>query len=595
MSGTTPYARPLKPAGGIEAVWLIPASDIVSATYGDGCCTGLTLRAGASADQWPILEQSSSFREENLNPDGPPRFRHTLTLVADPEESGTASVNDSSHGSRPKARSPASKPHRASSCWREGRKIRSRATPAAHGDPVRIPNEIRRTSRPRPDAGRRGYGPGTAHPGTITDRGCPATRPAASVFKPIPMNTKQKLKKTALVKAVRRDDPYLTLGAARVESDKFWRWGDDNLFPAALALMSRRSTTHRRIINDKADYISGKGFTFDPEVPLLGAFVAQVNGSGESLRQVCSKLSFDKSLFGNAFLEVVTDEKHSFLALYHQDASRCRVAKDSRHILLHHDWSRFSAADARTLPLYPLFERQDDGTLRAIVHYKDYEPMFEHYGVPPYIAGFGVSAIAYKTDRWNISRLDNSFQLSGVMMLDSTMDDEAQAERIMRTAEEKFAGNPGQVMFVLREGAAEDHSRFIPIASQNEGDWRSLHEQATSDIVVAHSWFRTLSGLDYASGFSAERILHEYEIALNTVILGEQAELLEPIREIIGRILGADPSSLEIVNRPPTRSKPLYMKVWEARKADGLDYDPEDERQQHFLAEITKYNLRSID
>ena len=65
---------------------LIPASDIVSATYGDGCCTGLTLRAGASADQWLILEQSSSFREENLNPDGPPRFRHTLTLVADPEE-----------------------------------------------------------------------------------------------------------------------------------------------------------------------------------------------------------------------------------------------------------------------------------------------------------------------------------------------------------------------------------------------------------------------------------------------------------------------------------------------------------------------------
>ena len=52
------------------------------------------------------------------------------------------------------------------------------------------------------------------------------------------MNTKQKLKKTALVKAVRRDDPYLTLGAARVESDKFWRWGDDNLFPTALALMS---------------------------------------------------------------------------------------------------------------------------------------------------------------------------------------------------------------------------------------------------------------------------------------------------------------------------------------------------------------------
>ena len=48
--------------------------------------------------------------------------------------------------------------------------------------------------------------------------------------------------------------------------------------------MSRRSTTHRRIINDKADYIAGKGFSFDETQPLLAAMVARVNGRGESLR-----------------------------------------------------------------------------------------------------------------------------------------------------------------------------------------------------------------------------------------------------------------------------------------------------------------------
>ena len=392
-----------------------------------------------------------------------------------------------------------------------------------------------------------------------------------------------------------RTDPYISFGTTRVESDAFWRWGDDNLFPMALALMARRSTTHRRIINDKADYISGKGFTCDGEhEPQLAAFIRRVNGQGESLRQLLSKLAFDKALFGNAFLEAVTDPGHTFLALYHQDATRCRVARDSQHILLHHDWSAFRAEEARTLPLYPLFEEQADGTLRTMIHYKDYEPAFEHCGVPPYIAGLHVSAIAYKTDRWNISRLDNSFQLSGVMMLDSSAGNEADAERIVRLAERKFAGNPGQVMFVIREGGDDDNSRFIPIASQNEGDWEALHEQATADIVVAHSWFRTLSGLDYSSGFSAERILHEYEVALNTVILAEQAELTEPVRRVISELLGFDTSSLEIVNRPPTRSKPIYMKVWEARKADGLDYDPEDPRQQAFLSEISKYNITSI-
>ena len=331
--------------------------------------------------------------------------------------------------------------------------------------------------------------------------------------------SKTKRIKTA-VGVANRTDPYYALGSSRVESDKFWRWGDDNLFPAALALMARRSTTHRRIINDKADYISGKGFTCDEtQQPQLAAFVRCVNGRGESLRQVLGKLAFDKSLFGNAFLEAVTDTGHTFLSLYHQDASRCRVARDSKHILLHHDWTAFKPAEARTLPLYPDFEVQEDGTLRSIVHYKDYEPMFEHYGVPPYIAGFSVSAIAWKTDRWNISRLDNSFQLSGVMMLDSSVDNEAEAERI----------------------------------------------------------------------------LHEYEVALNTVILAEQDELTEPIRAVIASVLGLDTASLQIVNRPPTRSKPIYMKVWEARKADGLDYDPEDERQQAFLSEITKYNIRSIE
>ena len=400
--------------------------------------------------------------------------------------------------------------------------------------------------------------------------------------------------KSVMCSATSSADTLYSLSSSTVDSSDFWRWGVDNRLPEALSLLSRRSTTHRRIINDKADYISGKGFTYDATQPLLGDIVERVNGTGESLRQVLNKLAFDKALFGNAFLEVVTDEKHSFLSLYHQDATRCRVAKDSLHILLHHDWSQFRMSEAVSLPIYPAFEKKEDGTLRSIIHYKDYEPQFEHYGVPQYIAGMNVSAIAYKTDRWNIARLDNSFQLSGVMMLDGAVDSEEEAASLARMAEQRFAGKPGQVMFVIKSDGEGDNSRFIPIESQNDGDWRALHEQATSDIVVAHSWFRSLSGLDYSSGFSSERILHEYEVALNTVILGEQAELLEPITSAITMVLGVDCSSLEIINRPPTRSKPIYMKVWEARKADGLDYDENDERQQLFLSEITKYNLKEI-
>ncbi len=388
-------------------------------------------------------------------------------------------------------------------------------------------------------------------------------------------------------------DPFRAAGLT-VSDPAFWRWGDDNRFPQALALMARRSTTHRRIINDKADYIAGKGLSHAEELDPLDGFFACVNGDGENLRQVMRKLAFDKSLFGNAFAEVVTDAGGSFLALWHQDASRCRVSRAGT-ILLHHDWRSPRREHIREVPLWPATAEGDDGMLHAMIHYKDYEPAFGHYGVPSYIAGMNVSAIAYKTDRWNISRLDNSFQLSGVMMIDGGVDSDEQAEELVRRAERKFAGRPGQVMFMIKDCGAGDSSRYIPIASSNDGDWRELHDQATSDIVVAHSWFRSLSGLDYASGFDSERILHEYEVALNTVILAQQEDLLQPLRAVMERVFGVDCSSLAVVNRPPTRSKPLYMKVWEARRADGLDYDPQDEKQQLFVAQITKYAMKNID
>ncbi len=116
-----------------------------------------------------------------------------------------------------------------------------------------------------------------------------------------------------------------------VRGADFWRWGDDNQMPDRLALMSRRSTTHRRIINDKADYISGKGFTHESSgeaADTLAALVNCVNGCGDSLRQVFNRLAFDKALFGNAFLEIATDADRSFLSLHHHDASRCRLGRD---------------------------------------------------------------------------------------------------------------------------------------------------------------------------------------------------------------------------------------------------------------------------
>ena len=109
---------------------------------------------------------------------------------------------------------------------------------------------------------------------------------------------------------------------------------------------------------------AGKGSGLRHGSPLLARFVEAVNGDGESLRQSCStKLAHDKSLFGNAFLEVVTDARRSVLSLYHQDASRCRLADGPMRCTrlggLPHRRGPHAAAS-------PSFEEQADGTLTTV-------------------------------------------------------------------------------------------------------------------------------------------------------------------------------------------------------------------------------------
>ncbi|MFI3294872.1 MAG: phage portal protein [Rikenellaceae bacterium] len=381
------------------------------------------------------------------------------------------------------------------------------------------------------------------------------------------------------------EDPFKVKDAT-TQVKSIWKWGSDNLLPDALTALSRSSTIHRRILNDKADYIAGRGFTLEDQNPTLEFFINSANGQGESLRWVVSRIAFDKTLFGNAFLEVVTDQQGTLISIYHQDATKCRLAKDSQHVVLHHNWRNYTPQHAKVLPLYPNFELQKDGTLRSVIHYKDYEPDFEHYGVPKYIAAIQAATIAYKADRWNISRLDNAFQPSGVMVLDGEVDSSEEAQEIASFAEAKFAGKPGQVMFMVKNGVDGDTTKFVPITSENDGDWQDLHSQAMGDIIIAHSWFRTLSGIDYSTGFSSDRIQYEFDIAMNLVISGEQREILEPLITLLEHQTHTDCSSLQFVNKPPFNSKPDYLYVWEARRDDGLPYDSEDPKQMIYLKNI---------
>lgn len=366
---------------------------------------------------------------------------------------------------------------------------------------------------------------------------------------------------------------------------ELWRWGDDNNLPLRLERLARANAIHRGIINSKSNYIAGKGFICDDKNAALLDIVERANGT-QSLAEVVRGIIYDRALFGNYFIEIAVCKGRPLF--FHQDASRCRVSKPDNEglqsVIISKDWANHNKSYDKSLPLYPRFVKDESGVMRSIYHSFDYEPTFEHYGVPTYVAGLTSARIGSKTGNWNEDRLDNSFQPSGVMELVDENATGEELEKLTQDLQSKYAGKPGQVMFMAGNSAGS--SKFTPIQSNNEGDWLNLHTVSKNDMVTAHSWFISLAGLDYSTGISADRILSEYSVALSTVIEPEQARILGVLRGILG-ILGVDAETLEFVNKAPILAKPQYMRVWEARKADGLDFDENDPAQQIYLAQIT--------
>ena len=365
-------------------------------------------------------------------------------------------------------------------------------------------------------------------------------------------------------------------------------FGSDNLFPQALAYFARSSANHRGVINSKVTYLLGDGIIpVDEKDKETALWLDNINFEQQNISFIQSKEFLDECIFGNGYVEIITDRKKSFVFLNHIDASKCRKSSDSKSIIMNPDWNKDTGKGdkARTvLPLYPEFAVVD-GVYRSVYHKYSYEPEFTYYGIPRYIAGRDSAQIDMKTNRWNLSRLKNSFRLSGILLI--PVKDEVESKDVIQYIEKNHIGddNNAKLLTITKSRALDnekaDQAQLIETKQDDEGSWIDLHKQSLSDIIISHSWFRSLMGVPDTTGFDTRRILNEYEIALKTVISESQKSWIDLYRRIVFDLQGRD-LKIKFQNSPPLSDYRFY-KIWEARKAKGLDYDENDQAQQQII------------
>ena len=373
----------------------------------------------------------------------------------------------------------------------------------------------------------------------------------------------------------------------------FIPFGEDNLLPTQLNQLAREVPVHRAILNSKSSYVLGRGFTTDNKV--IQQLIDKPNNTFDTLDSIFRYLVHDYLTIGNAYIEIVTNPQKSFAYFYHIDSSKCRLSAIANEVLIHPSWEEFKGKNDENLtalPLFPEFRKGPDGLLHSVYHIKDYEPEFYFYGLCSYFPGMRSIIISGLTNLWNQKRLENGFTAPGLLIVPG-INDETDATALDEEFN-KFKGVDGeksgdiiiQYLADLSPGQTSQQAQFIEFKKNEEGNWMDLHTQSELSIITIHNWFRSLT--PYSGDnvtYDSDRILNEYEIALNTIISPLQSFFLRHFNQIF-RYFSLPVGQLSFINSPPIQKINPLKFVWEARKEAGLEYDKTDPVQNQLIMQL---------
>ena len=325
----------------------------------------------------------------------------------------------------------------------------------------------------------------------------------------------------------------------------FIPFGDDNLFPQFLAEIKRQSPTHRAILGQKKILSIGK--QFHSENDNVQNFIDDVN-QGESMREVYGRLMDDYYSFGNGFLQIVKYD--GGINMFHIDATKCRISKNQEHVYIHPNWEKYgtSKEDTMIVPIYPKFEKNT-----TIIHFKDYEPTFNYYGLPDFVASLEWLKIDWELQSYNHSKFKNNFTPSAIVEINGDMGEE-EAEQLVKDAQNRWTGkgNNSKILFLVKNGDTAPANVTI-LSDTADGSFMELQKLTSQNIITSHRWQPAMSGIVSAGKLSStgNEIRVAWEMVMGTVIKDVEELLFNKIKQVIGEITSLDIDDFQIIYEPP--------------------------------------------
>jgi hypothetical protein len=322
------------------------------------------------------------------------------------------------------------------------------------------------------------------------------------------------------------------------------KYGENNDYPEYIVDLYNKSSKHSAIIKSKVHYITGNGWSGQPDAQV---FIDKANRV-ESLNDLTRKVSLDIEIFGGSFLEIIWDLSGNLAEIWHCDYTKMRTNKDNTQYWYKEDWK-----DNKVKPEVIAAFNPKLPTGKQILYVKEYRPNIGIYGLPSYFAALNYIESDIEVSKHILGNAQTGFSASKLITLPNGEPNDEEKRNVDNRIRKTYSGADGKkymiafVNDISRKPVIDD----LGTSDLTKEDFGKIDELIQTNIFSGHQVTTpSIMGIAEAGKLGTRTEMRDgYEIFKNTYVNAKQMHL-ESIFNMLAKLKGVT-SEIKIIPTEP--------------------------------------------
>jgi len=266
-------------------------------------------------------------------------------------------------------------------------------------------------------------------------------------------------------------------------------YGERNNYPSYLLEMYQRSAKHNAIVNGKVNYITGKGWTYDPK-DLAADLVTELNRMLEDpnpyddLNDILYKVTLDFEIFNGFALEVIWNLQGKISQIAHVNFGNLRVNENQDKFYFAQEWKEFGEPEG--LREYVAFNPENK-LGKQLFYYSSYAPSVKYYPIPEYLGALAYIETDARIANYHVNNLRNGFLGGYLFSFNNGVPTDEEQRDIKRQLITQMRGDDGERIVVAFNDTKDNGLEISALEANNlDKQFEILNNTIQTEIFVAH-------------------------------------------------------------------------------------------------------------